>query len=326
MASHDTETVGASGEITFNHEEDHHRWAAKVGEDVIGALTYQFAGGRYILISTHVDDAYRHRGLATTLVRSALDDIALTGKKITIICPFVGDVIARHPEYFDLVDPVHPGSGISGTPHKDTVATAAATFPVTPDNLQITDVEDAVSERTARIMVLGTIAYRAPLTATGIAHVLKEWIVERWADIPAIAIDREVRALAESGLIRQHETSNAAEAEFNCTDQGRNELHQLLLRLLNADSFQPFSLMPLLHFITVLSLAELADGLRRRILYIDEVLAHESSVISHAPADGPDHTSEIVRVNWHRYNADRSWSLEFIGRLYGGTPANARTS
>ena len=33
------------------------------------------------------------------------------GKKITIICPVVGEFIARNPEYLDLIDKAHPGGG-----------------------------------------------------------------------------------------------------------------------------------------------------------------------------------------------------------------------
>src|SRR5690606_29309407 len=132
------------------------------------------AGGRYVLISTHVDDAYRHRGLAGALVRRAMDDIARTGRKITVICPFVGDVITQHPKYFDLVDPVHPGSGITGTPGR----TPERSEPPSPVPATVTRREDAVGERTARIMVLGAVAYRGPLTVAGIAQVLTEWDVQ----------------------------------------------------------------------------------------------------------------------------------------------------
>ncbi|MGW7824566.1 hypothetical protein ACWGLF_42375 [Streptomyces puniciscabiei] len=40
-----------------------------------------------------------------------LNEIRESGKKITIICPVVGEFIARHPQYLDLIDKVHPGSG-----------------------------------------------------------------------------------------------------------------------------------------------------------------------------------------------------------------------
>lgn len=267
-------------------------------------------------MSTFVADAYRHRGLASRLVARALDDIRPTGKKITVICPFVGDFIIRHPDYADLIDPVHPGVGATGSPDRAAVdgeqdAAARGGAAVHSDG------ESSVSERTARIMVLGAVAYRGPLSRPDMAKVFDEWTVGRWAMIPAAAIDRQARSLTAAGLIRVSDSAHPEGAEYHCTEAGRTELRRLLLELLNAEDFEPFNLMPLLHFITSLRVAELADGLRRRILYIDEVLAYESAVIADAPADGPDHPTEIVRLNWHRYDADRTWSLGFIGRLYG---------
>ena len=49
--------------------------------------------------------------MATELVARVLDEIRESGKKITIICPVVGEFIARNPEYLDLIDKVHPGAG-----------------------------------------------------------------------------------------------------------------------------------------------------------------------------------------------------------------------
>lgn len=87
------------------------RWIAALGADAIGELTYRFVGGRVVLLSTWVNHAYRNRRVATELIARVLDEIRGTGKKITIICPVVGEFIARNPQYRDLVDDVHPGAG-----------------------------------------------------------------------------------------------------------------------------------------------------------------------------------------------------------------------
>lgn len=87
------------------------RWIAALGAEAIGELTYRFVGGRVVLLSTWVNHAYRNRRVATELIASVLDEIRGTGKKITIICPVVGEFIARNPQYRDLIDDVHPGAG-----------------------------------------------------------------------------------------------------------------------------------------------------------------------------------------------------------------------
>lgn len=87
------------------------RWIAALGAEAVGELSYRFVGGRVVLLTTWVDHAYRNRRVATELIARVLDEIRETGKKITIICPVVGEFIARNPQYADLIDSVHPGSG-----------------------------------------------------------------------------------------------------------------------------------------------------------------------------------------------------------------------
>jgi predicted GNAT family acetyltransferase len=53
---------------------------------------------------TEVDDAFEGRGLASRLVRGALDDVRAQGRQVHPFCPYVRSWIAKHPEYRDLVD------------------------------------------------------------------------------------------------------------------------------------------------------------------------------------------------------------------------------
>jgi predicted GNAT family acetyltransferase len=103
--------VESTFEIEVINDAERGRWIAVLGADAIGELTYRFVGGRVVLLSTWVDHAYRNQRVATELVPRVLNEIEQTGKKITIICPVVGEFIARNREYLDLVDPIHPGSG-----------------------------------------------------------------------------------------------------------------------------------------------------------------------------------------------------------------------
>lgn len=309
------EADSSTGILALIREQERNRWAVKDGTETAGTLTYQLAGGRYVLVSTYVAEAYRHRGLASTLVAKALDDIRATGRKITIVCPFVGDFIHRNPEYADLIDPVHPGRGASGLAHPAApAADAASASGSRPASERGSEAGEGL-DRIARIMVLGAIAHRGPLSAAGVVTVFDEWDIDRWVTITTGSIAEQFRSLSAAGFIRLAEGRHGE--EYDCAEGGRTKLRLLLLELLHVEGFRPFNLMPLLHFVTSLEVSELADGLRRRIIYIDEVLAHKDSVIEHSPADGPDHRSEIVRLDWQRFNADRTWSLEFVGRLYG---------
>ncbi|MET8355129.1 MULTISPECIES: GNAT family N-acetyltransferase [unclassified Micromonospora] len=103
--------VESSWELDVINDAEHGRWIATLGAEAIAELPYRFVGGRVVLLTTWVDPAYRNHRVATELVSRVLDEIRESGKKITIICPVVGEFIARHPEYTDLIDKIHPGSG-----------------------------------------------------------------------------------------------------------------------------------------------------------------------------------------------------------------------
>ena len=103
--------VLSSFDMDVINDSERGRWIALLGTEAIGELTYRFVGGRVVLLSTWVNHAYRNRRVATELIHRVLDEIRDTGKKITIICPVVGEFIGRNPEYLDLIDTVHPGAG-----------------------------------------------------------------------------------------------------------------------------------------------------------------------------------------------------------------------
>ncbi|MET8957603.1 GNAT family N-acetyltransferase [Streptomyces sp. NPDC004393] len=98
-------------ELDIINDAERGRWTASLGPEAIAELPYRFVGGRVVLLTTWVDPAYRHNRVATELIARVLNEIRESGKKITIICPVVGEFIARHPQYLDLIDKVHPGSG-----------------------------------------------------------------------------------------------------------------------------------------------------------------------------------------------------------------------
>ncbi|MEU1622056.1 GNAT family N-acetyltransferase [Streptomyces sp. NPDC005722] len=93
------------------NDAEHGRWIAALGDVGIAELSYRFVGGRVVLLTTWVDPAYRKNRVATELISRVLDEIRESGKKITVICPVVGEFIDRNREYADLIDEVHPGAG-----------------------------------------------------------------------------------------------------------------------------------------------------------------------------------------------------------------------
>ncbi|MEO9326783.1 GNAT family N-acetyltransferase [Gordonia aurantiaca] len=61
-----------------------------------------------IFFHTEVDGAFGGRGLATILVREALDDARARGLVIVGVCPLVAAFLEKHPDYAEDSHPATP--------------------------------------------------------------------------------------------------------------------------------------------------------------------------------------------------------------------------
>lgn len=79
------------------------RFELAVGDHV--AFINYTAEGAGVLAFTHteVPRALREGGIGTRLVLGVLDQVRVAGLKVRPLCGFVRHVIARHPDYADLV-------------------------------------------------------------------------------------------------------------------------------------------------------------------------------------------------------------------------------
>jgi predicted GNAT family acetyltransferase len=69
----------------------------------IAYLEYALAGKVFELIHTEVPQKMQGTGVASALIKSALDWAREHRVKVDVICPSVADYIRRHPEYSDLI-------------------------------------------------------------------------------------------------------------------------------------------------------------------------------------------------------------------------------
>jgi hypothetical protein len=81
---------------------DRHRFELDSGGHMAFA-NYRLSSGVITLTHTEVPPALRGGGIGSKLVRGALDIARARGLRVVAQCPFVADVIRRHPEYADLV-------------------------------------------------------------------------------------------------------------------------------------------------------------------------------------------------------------------------------
>jgi hypothetical protein len=74
--------------------------------DVEGAVAfanYHLTPGTVIITHTETPRALRGRGIASELVKGALQLIRADGLKVVAGCGFVVDYLRKHPEFSDLV-------------------------------------------------------------------------------------------------------------------------------------------------------------------------------------------------------------------------------
>ena len=101
--------VAETPEITVRDSVESQTYDALIGDQVVGTIVYEHSGPRMVFRHTIVEPAFRGRGIGTTLVTKALDDVRAKGVRLTNYCGFVSEFIAAHPDYADLIDAEHPG-------------------------------------------------------------------------------------------------------------------------------------------------------------------------------------------------------------------------
>ncbi len=81
---------------------DKSRFELEVGDELAFA-NYRLTPSAVIITHTETPRSLRGRGIASELVKGALNLIRSDGRKVVAGCSFVVDYLRRHPEYADLV-------------------------------------------------------------------------------------------------------------------------------------------------------------------------------------------------------------------------------
>lgn len=84
------------------------RYEIRVGDATAGFTEFVDSGEQRIFFHTEIQEHFAGRGLAATLIRSALDDTITTGRRVVPMCPFVAGFLDRHDEFESFVDAVTP--------------------------------------------------------------------------------------------------------------------------------------------------------------------------------------------------------------------------
>lgn len=85
------------------------RYEIHVGGQLAGFAEYRDVSTARMLTHTEIGQAYEGQGLASKLIKYALDDLRAHNLHAVPMCPFVASYIRRHREYVDLVQPAQRG-------------------------------------------------------------------------------------------------------------------------------------------------------------------------------------------------------------------------
>jgi uncharacterized protein len=79
-----------------------HRYELAV-DGHIAATYYEIAGGVITFVHTEVPPELGGKGIGSTLIKGALDQVRSAGLQVVAECPFVKAYIGKHPDYADLL-------------------------------------------------------------------------------------------------------------------------------------------------------------------------------------------------------------------------------
>ena len=82
------------------------RFEADLGDGSFAIAEYRLSDGKIAFTHTEVPASHAGRGIATALVRFALNSARDRGLKVAPICPFVAAYFKAHAEEEDLLDSV----------------------------------------------------------------------------------------------------------------------------------------------------------------------------------------------------------------------------
>lgn len=88
-------------DIDIQHDSTVHRFLCEV-DGHTGSVEYRREGGVMTILHTDVPEQIGGRGIASRLVRAALDFARAEGLRVVPRCSYTAAWIERHPDYADL--------------------------------------------------------------------------------------------------------------------------------------------------------------------------------------------------------------------------------
>jgi predicted GNAT family acetyltransferase len=89
--------------LTVENQPDASRYALLQDGEVIGVAEYELRDDAIVFTHTEVDEEKREKGMASTLVEAALDDVRDNSqRRVVASCPYVRSWLSEHSDYAGL--------------------------------------------------------------------------------------------------------------------------------------------------------------------------------------------------------------------------------
>ncbi len=102
-----------SKHITVENNEAGRRFEAELN-GYMAVAKYRLEPGQIVFYHTEVPEAIEGEGVASILIRTALDTAREKRLEVVPLCPFVAAYIRRHQAYLDLVPPQYRARVLQG--------------------------------------------------------------------------------------------------------------------------------------------------------------------------------------------------------------------
>jgi uncharacterized protein len=90
-------------DVQVSNNPEEHRYEVRADGDLAGYTVYRERPGLIVFVHTEIDPRFEGHGLASQLIRTALEDAKDRELHVLPFCPFVNAYIDRHREYVELV-------------------------------------------------------------------------------------------------------------------------------------------------------------------------------------------------------------------------------
>ena len=95
--------MGTDDDAEVHDAPERSRYEATVEGGLAAIAVYEVHDDAVVFVHTETMSGYGGRGIATSLVRGALDDVRRRAGRVVAVCPFVRAFITEHAQYADLL-------------------------------------------------------------------------------------------------------------------------------------------------------------------------------------------------------------------------------